>query len=39
MARAEGLVLEPQPRYELNEMAERDARAKNYFSGGDCPPQ
>ncbi|MDF7815263.1 pentapeptide repeat-containing protein [Hymenobacter sp. YC55] len=31
MAKAEGLVLEPQPRYELNEMAERDARAKSYF--------
>lgn len=31
MARAEGLALVPQPRYELNEMAERDARAKSYF--------
>lgn len=31
MAKAEGLVLEPQPRYELQEMAERDARAKSYF--------
>ncbi len=30
-ARAEGLALEPRPRYELNEMSERDARAKAYF--------
>ena len=31
MAKAEGLMLMPQPRYELHEMAERDARAKSYF--------
>jgi len=31
MAKSEGLVLEPNPRYENNEMAERDARAKAYF--------
>lgn len=31
MAEAEGLKLAPQARYELHEMAERDARATTYF--------
>ena len=38
LATTEGLVLEPRPRYELNEMAERDTRAKEYFQQETARP-